>query len=691
VPSRHCRPCLEHAAVAGRCLPQMALDGVRLLLSPVLPPLPAWLSALSVARDWLLLAGIAVAVHAVQLFSAREAPPSARAVGLSYGLAAVVGLGSVLLFDVVPASSVEERIRFYTAVHVTYVTGAVCFILHRLIRTVQPGAWWRAEMYLVAGRTRRADVFLYSLAAVATAVSAWVLVAHPLSNLQPSWVEVGLRGTTGFAVLIPVAVSTLGEVVRGLVASLTALVIAAIVFGAVEAVARPLAAVGFGGVSVAVAAAMIAVAMVPLWSRVCAGLEWMIFRRSRSRRGELLAFVQRLPPEQGTRACARQALSALVEILRCRGAAILMADGEVVSQGALPLELLRRGWAREVERETLPGRVLIGYDLAALPPGLRELVSEAGASAVLALGTPRRHWGLLFIAVGFLGTAFRDEDVEAAEAFADQLALVLDTAEVLERAVAVERTLAHAEKLAAVGETAARIAHDIRNPVTAARSLAQQLATDSVVDHDAASVIVEELDRVERQVAALLRFSRREDFRFEAVDLGTLARASLEPLRSRLDAAQVRVELDAQGIVARADGEKMRQVIVNLVENALDALRDTVAPRRIVVAVSGRDGPTGRCSPTTGRATCASSSTPSNRPWPWHPPGRSGWMTFRRPCGAGTAAGSRLVPRRGPSRTPSSRSSSGSSAGSSPRRLRGTRATSPGLPRTWACIASTSS
>jgi len=567
------------------------LDGVRFLLSPLAPPLPAWVSALSVARDWLLLAGIAVAVHAVELFSAREAPPSARAVGLSYGLAAVVALGSVLLFDVVPASSLEERIRFYTAVHVTYVAGAICFILHRLIRTVQPGAWWRAEMDLVAGRTRRADVLLYSLAAVATVVSAWALIADPLSNLQRSWVEVGLRATTGFAVLVPIAVSTLGEVVRGLVASLTALAIAAIAFIAVDAVARPLAAVGFGGVSVAVAAAMVAVAMVPLWSRVCAGLEWMVFRRSRSRRGELLAFVQRLPPEQGAHACVRQALSALVEILRCRGAAILLVDGEVVSQGRLPLDLLRRGWAREVERETLPGRVLIGYDLAALPPDLRQLVSEAGASAVLALGTPRRHWGLLFIAVGVLGTAFRDEDVEAAEAFADQLALVLDTAEVLERAVAVERTLAHAEKLAAVGETAARIAHDIRNPVTAARSLAQQLARDSAVDHDLASVIVEELDRVERQVAALLRFSRREDFRFEPVDLGTLARTSLEPLRSRLDAAQVHVELDApRGIVARADGEKMRQVIVNLIENALDALRDTAAPRRIVVAVSGRDG-----------------------------------------------------------------------------------------------------
>lgn len=569
-----------------------AIEVVRWLLSPLSSPGPAWASALPIAHDWFLLAGVAVALHAVRLFGRRQAPPSAVSVGLGYGLAAAAGFTSVLLFNVVPASSMEGRIRFYVVVQMTYVIGASCLILQGLLRSMQPGAWWRAESDLVAGRTRRADVALYFLAALGLGATAWVFVLHPSADMQHSWVEVFLGAGTGFAVIILVAVGMLGEVVRGLLAALTALAIAAAAFIAVEAVATPLAAVGLRGISVAVAATMLAVAMVPLWSRIRSGLDRLLFRRSRSRRGELLAFLQRLPPGLGIHECTRRSLAALVAILRCRGAAILLADGEAASEGAIRLEPLLRGWADGVGAETLPGRVLVGYDLAALSPRLRDIVGEAGVSAVLALRTPRRHWGLLFIAVGLLGTAFRDEDMEAVEAFADQLALVLDTAELLERAVAVERTLAHAEKLAAVGETAARIAHEIRNPVTAARSLAQQLARDAVAaDREAASVILEELDRVERQVASLLRFSRREDFRFEPVDLGTLARATLEPLRARLEAAHVRVELDApEGIVARADGEKMRQVIVNLVENALDALRDTSAPRRIVVTVSSDDG-----------------------------------------------------------------------------------------------------
>src|SRR5439155_300092 len=105
---------------------------------------------------------------------------------------------------------------------------------------------------------------------------------------------------------------------------------------------------------------------------------------------------------------------------------------------------------------------------------------------------------------------------EAFQVFVAQLALLLDGADLLARTVAVERSLAHAEKLAALGELAARIAHEIRNPVTAARSLAQQLSREPglpwVAEH---RLILEELERVERRVGELLRFARRDELRFE--------------------------------------------------------------------------------------------------------------------------------------------------------------------------------
>jgi signal transduction histidine kinase len=169
---------------------------------------------------------------------------------------------------------------------------------------------------------------------------------------------------------------------------------------------------------------------------------------------------------------------------------------------------------------------------------------------------------------------------------------VLDAADLLARTVAAERSLAHAEKLAAIGELAARFAHDIRNPVTGARSLAQQLARDptSPANAEHAGIILEELERVERQVRDLLRFSRREEFRFEPVDLTALVQATLARLRPRLDAAGVTLEIaGAADAVVRADAEKLGQVLVNLIENAVDAMTD-VQERRLSLTVAAENG-----------------------------------------------------------------------------------------------------
>ena len=193
---------------------------------------------------------------------------------------------------------------------------------------------------------------------------------------------------------------------------------------------------------------------------------------------------------------------------------------------------------------------------------------------------------------GFFGGTFREDDAETFEGFVDQLALVLDSADLLARTVAAERSLAHAEKLAAIGELAARFAHDIRNPVTAARSLAQQLARDptSALNAEHAGVILEELERVERQVRELLRFARRDELALEPTDVSTLVRTTARDFAARLGAGGIDLGLDiTDGVVARADGEKVRRVLVNLIENAMDALQNGRPEKHLTLAVARED------------------------------------------------------------------------------------------------------
>ena len=126
-------------------------------------------------------------------------------------------------------------------------------------------------------------------------------------------------------------------------------------------------------------------------------------------------------------------------------------------------------------------------------------------------------------------------------------------------------------------ELTASIAHEIRNPITAAKSLVQQMGEDPSADDNVeyASVALEELERVERSVSHLLRFARDEDVSVHEIQLAEVTEAALGVLAERADkeGVEIRCEFDSSGGL-QGDPEQLRRVVLNLVANALDALRD---------------------------------------------------------------------------------------------------------------------
>jgi len=130
-------------------------------------------------------------------------------------------------------------------------------------------------------------------------------------------------------------------------------------------------------------------------------------------------------------------------------------------------------------------------------------------------------------------------------------------------------------------ELSAAIAHEIRNPITAAKSLVQQIAEDPAASENAehARVAVEELDRVERSIAHLLRFAREEPFEPALLDVRELIESAIDLLRDRASQQHVRVERDIERLPQlHADGEQLRKVLANLISNALDAHAEQPRP-----------------------------------------------------------------------------------------------------------------
>jgi len=557
---------------------------VGLVLAPPALPMDPWEHVrshrnLATEVTWLLI--VSLLRHLVHLLPIPERRPSVAWLTVNYGLAGLATIADAWV-RLRTGASPEAQTGAHHIFEATF-TILVLLSIVDLWHVARPGVWGPEH----AGEPRRPDLILVVAGSLASILVLWMLAAAGRVGLGFLIYE----AVVGLAIATPFALRMLSVVITQFTVAVMVLGIGA---GLLAARGWMLARAGAAWQPFLDVATLLALGatFVPVRRWLGALLSRVLHRRE-GRQAELLAFVHTLSPEIGVRECCRRALAELARVWQVPGVAVVLRDGDAVVHGPIDIAPLLAVWPRGDAADVLPRRNFGSAELRELPTAVREALTVTGVGlGTFAILSPRRRWGHLFLRTGLLRGAIDEDEVVALAAFTDQLALLLDGADLLARAVAVERSLAHAEKLAAVGELAARIAHEIRNPITAARSLTQQLAREPGTPFGGElGVILEELERVERHVASLLRFAQREEFHFAAVDLADLVRATVASLRARLDAQSVNVELALEpGVVARADGDKVRSLVLNLLENALDALATVDGLRQIDVAVAGVNG-----------------------------------------------------------------------------------------------------
>ncbi len=177
-----------------------------------------------------------------------------------------------------------------------------------------------------------------------------------------------------------------------------------------------------------------------------------------------------------------------------------------------------------------------------------------------------------------LHTAVAERGVRYAEAQGAAVAAILVVLAALSvRQVRAARRAVALERLAALGEMAAVLAHEIRNPLGAIKGLAQVLderAPAASPDRELTETIVRETGRLERLVADLLAYARPRPPERRPVEVAVLVRRAADLLAAEAAAAGARIAVRAPAgpVHALADAGQLTQLFTNLLLNALQAM-----------------------------------------------------------------------------------------------------------------------
>lgn len=241
--------------------------------------------------------------------------------------------------------------------------------------------------------------------------------------------------------------------------------------------------------------------------------------------------------------------------------------------------LTQEGLERELLAQTAEGQ----EDAVVAIRNLLSTLDELKAGVCIPMILDNQLLGLFNLRDDRLREAYASEELDELRSLAAQAAITLRNSKVYEK-------MKERDRLAALGQMAAGLAHEIRNPLSAIKGAAQLLkdqpqTLNTLVNnvspsHDLTGesdeyidIIVEEVNRLDRVVSQFLGYARPDRGERQTLSINDVVHKTIQLLIPQSGEVEIKTDLASDLAQVRADPEQLRQVFLNLGINAIQAMQ----------------------------------------------------------------------------------------------------------------------
>ena len=200
---------------------------------------------------------------------------------------------------------------------------------------------------------------------------------------------------------------------------------------------------------------------------------------------------------------------------------------------------------------------------------IRSMIQMKSEVCLPCISSEQKLLGFINLQDDRIDASYSQEELSFMMMVAAQVAITIENSRLFEK-------IKERERLAALGEMAAGLAHEIRNPLGAIKGAAQLLNPEHLndIEEEMIDIILEEVDRLNGVVSQFLDYARPLRVGFEVIDLNHVLKRTIQLVEKEVALQHIEVDLSLDETVKplAADAEKLKQVFFNLIRNGVESM-----------------------------------------------------------------------------------------------------------------------